>query len=64
MHTFLKSKKGKEVWELYFQSLKEKGFLFDGVPVYCEQHPDRHVLLKNPEDFDLHCPDGGCAEQW
>lgn len=64
MHTFLKSKKGHAVWTEYFDALKEKGSLFDGLPTRCEQHPDRSLLLSKPEDFDHHCPDGGCAEKW
>ncbi|EHK17219.1 uncharacterized protein TRIVIDRAFT_210598 [Trichoderma virens Gv29-8] len=62
MNTFLASKKGKELWKGYFDAMKEKGFLFDGLPVHCEQHPDRLSLLQKPQDFDQHCPDGGCAE--
>lgn len=62
MHTFMNSKKGGELWKDYLQALKDKGCLFDGVPVHCERHPDRSALLKSPEDFDQHCPDGGCSE--
>lgn len=64
MLTFMKSKKGGEMWSQYFNALKEKSWVYDGVPVRCERHPDRSALLKKPEDFDLHCPDGGCAEFW
>ncbi|KAL7906401.1 P-loop containing nucleoside triphosphate hydrolase protein [Trichoderma velutinum] len=62
MNTFLASKKGGELWKKYFDAMKEKGFLFDGLPVHCEQHPDRLSVLQKPQDFDQHCPDGGCAE--
>lgn len=64
MSTFLKSKKGGPMWTEFFTALKDKGYLFDGVPVHCERHPERSFLLKRPEDFDLNCPDGGCAEPW
>lgn len=64
MHTFMNSKKGGELWKGYLQALKDKGCLFDGIPVHCERHPDRSALLKSPEDFDQHCPDGGCSEPW
>ncbi|OPB41385.1 hypothetical protein A0O28_0081030 [Trichoderma guizhouense] len=64
MNTFLASKKGGELWKKYFDAMKEKGFLFDGLPVHCEQHPDRLSILPKPQDFDQHCPDGGCAESW
>lgn len=64
MNTFLASKKGGELWKKYFDAMKEKGFLFDGLPVHCEQHPARLSVLQKPQDFDQHCPDGGCAESW
>ncbi|KAL7957161.1 P-loop containing nucleoside triphosphate hydrolase protein [Trichoderma compactum] len=62
MNTFLASKRGGELWKKYFDAMKEKGFLFDGLPVHCEQHPNRLSVLQKPKDFDQHCPDGGCAE--
>ncbi|TFB01018.1 NFX1-type zinc finger-containing protein 1 [Trichoderma ghanense] len=62
MNTFLANKKGQELWKSYFDAMKEKGFLFDGLPVHCERHPDRLFLLQKPQDFDQHCPDGGCAQ--
>ncbi|KHN99716.1 CbxX/CfqX [Metarhizium album ARSEF 1941] len=64
MHTFIKSKKGGELWQGFFQALSEQDCLFDGVPVYCERHPGREALLKSAEDFHRNCPDGGCAEPW
>ncbi|CAM1502642.1 Fc.00g074180.m01.CDS01 [Cosmosporella sp. VM-42] len=62
MLTFEASKKGGPMWTEYFTALKDKNCLFDGVPVYCERHPDRKALLKKPGDFEQHCPDGGCSE--
>lgn len=64
MHTFTKSKKGGELWKDFFQALKERNCLFDGVPVFCERHPERAALLRTAEDFERLCPDGGCAEPW
>ncbi|KAK7402704.1 hypothetical protein QQX98_011526 [Neonectria punicea] len=62
MSTFMKSKKGGAMWTQYFDTLKDRNCLFDGVPVRCERHPDKSMLLAKPEDFDQYCPDGGCAE--
>ncbi|KAG5662550.1 hypothetical protein KAF25_004968 [Fusarium avenaceum] len=62
METFMKSKKGGEMWTQYLDALKKNNSLFDGVPVHCERHPETAMLLKTPEDFDTKCPDGGCAE--
>jgi hypothetical protein len=64
METFMKSKKGGEMWTQYFDALKRNSSLFSGVPVHCEQHPNVAMLLKTPEDFDTMCPDGGCAKPW
>ncbi|KAH7247094.1 hypothetical protein MRS44_014903 [Fusarium solani] len=62
MDTFMKSKKGGEMWTEYFDALKKNECLFDGVPVFCERHPETSMLLKSPGDFHAMCPDGGCAE--
>ncbi|KAL6407796.1 NFX1-type zinc finger-containing protein 1 [Ilyonectria robusta] len=61
-HTFMKSKKGGEMWTQYLKALDEDGCLRDGIPIRCERHPEKSVELKNPEDFDKYCPDGGCTE--
>lgn len=63
-HTFMKSKKGGEMWTQYLKALDEEGCLRDGIPIRCERHPEKSVELKNPEDFDKYCPDGGCTELW
>ncbi|TQV95522.1 AAA family ATPase [Cordyceps javanica] len=62
MGTFLGSRHAAECWQPFFHYMKEKCYLHDGIPVYCEQHPNRTATLSTPQDFDLKCPDGGCAE--
>jgi hypothetical protein len=62
--TFFNARKGKEVWQKLFNFLQQEGHIYDGFPVKCENHPDRTAILSTPEDFDLHCPDGGCREPW
>ena len=62
--TFMKSRKGKDVWTPLFKQLGDAGSLFDGLPVKCEKHPQRTRVLKRKEDFETECPDGGCAEPW
>lgn len=64
MHTFMSSKKGRCTWHPFFKLLRESKSLYDGVPIRCEQHPDRTAVISAPEDFARCCPDGGCAEQW
>ncbi|KAJ6784538.1 hypothetical protein PWT90_06756 [Aphanocladium album] len=63
MDTFLASQHAADCWQPFFHCMKEKRYLQDGLPVYCEQHPDRTATLSTPQDFDLKCPDGGCAER-
>lgn len=64
METFMRSKKGRPTWHPFFDLLKAKGHLYDGLPVHCGKHPERTALLKEPSDFDKSCPDGGCTELW
>jgi hypothetical protein len=62
--TFMKSRHGRDVWEPLLNQLNKGGHVFDGFPVKCERHPERQALLRNREDFDAECPDGGCSEPW
>lgn len=62
--TFLSSRRGGETWDRLFNLLAEGNHILDGLPVKCEQHPDRQQVLKEPSDFDTLCPDGGCSEPW
>lgn len=64
MDTFMRSKKGKTTWRPFFDMLKERGHLYDGLPVKCGKHPERTALLKEPLDFDKLSPDGGCTKPW
>jgi hypothetical protein len=62
--TFMNSRKGRDVWVPLMDQLKQRGHVYDGFPVQCEQHPERKLLLATKEAFDMMCPDGGCAEPW
>ena len=62
--TFMKSRKGKDVWIPLVNQLKRDGHLYDGFPVKCEQHSDKKAMLRAEKDFDVICPDGGCSELW
>ena len=64
MDTFMRSKKGKATWHPFFDLLKTKGHLYDGLPVMCGKHPEKTALLKEPSDFEASCPDGGCTALW
>ncbi|KAH0582673.1 hypothetical protein H2248_010593 [Termitomyces sp. 'cryptogamus'] len=62
VRTFEKSKKGGNLWTHLFKQLKDGKHIYEGMPVRCEQHHNRTAILSRPEDFELHCPDGGCME--
>lgn len=62
--TFINARKGKEVWRKLFDHLKENNHVYDGFPLKCEKHPDRVITVTSPDEFDVHCPDGGCKEPW
>ncbi|QSZ31391.1 hypothetical protein DSL72_000956 [Monilinia vaccinii-corymbosi] len=60
--TFIHARKGKDIWKKFFSLLSASGHIYQGFPVKCENHPDRMINLSTPEDFEKHCPDGGCKE--
>ncbi|KAK1708568.1 ATPase [Colletotrichum lupini] len=62
METFMASGHGKAVWLPFFALLKEKNYLHGGFAISCQQHTGRTALLKEPDDFDMKCPEGGCDE--
>jgi hypothetical protein len=59
--TFLASRRGADTWRPFFKLLTDQNNVHDGLPVKCEQHPDRHNVLTQPADFEQLCPDGGCS---
>lgn len=62
--TFLKARKGKDIWTKFWGLLKDGGYVYDGFPVRCERHPETVSILRQPSHFDVECPDGGCKEPW
>ncbi|KAF9517370.1 hypothetical protein BS47DRAFT_1371407 [Hydnum rufescens UP504] len=60
--TFIKAKKGKELWGKFFALIKQGSYMYEGFPIKCERHPDRAALIKSASEFETHCPDGGCTE--
>ncbi|KAI0459614.1 P-loop containing nucleoside triphosphate hydrolase protein [Xylaria acuta] len=61
-NTFMKANKGRDEWIKLFNDLKSGANIYNGFPVKCEKHPDCVVTIRSPDEFDLYCPDGGCAE--
>jgi superfamily I DNA and/or RNA helicase len=66
MDTFMNARnpKGKELWTRLFNDLRHEKHIYEGLPIKCEKHPDRTLILSQPEQFDDACPDGGCNEPW
>ncbi|KAJ6117876.1 hypothetical protein N7523_005782 [Penicillium sp. IBT 18751x] len=59
--TFVSSRKGQKVWKPLIDQLKTNGHLYNGLPVRCENHPEKNAIIRIPEDFDRETPDGGCS---
>jgi flagellar biosynthesis GTPase FlhF len=62
--TFRGSRKGGELWKKFFNFITDRGHFYDGLPIFCERHPDRNAILKTPRDFEELSPDGGCQQAW
>jgi len=62
--TFTRSRKGGGLWTMLFKMLRANGHIYEGLPVRCFRHPDRIAVVKDPQQFDADCPNGGCLEPW
>ncbi len=49
------------VWPKVIDTLKKKGCIGYGLPLYCPVHPDNKLEARVPEDF-LKRPEGGCTQ--
>lgn len=59
--TLRQSRKGSYIWNPIIETFKKRGTLYDGFPSICELHPsDGVTIIKEPKDFALMCPNGGC----
>jgi len=64
MNTFRNARKGKERWSRLLNILSHGKHIYEGLPVRCERHPNKIAILRQSEDFDTACPDGGCDAPW
>ncbi|KEQ58714.1 uncharacterized protein M437DRAFT_58626 [Aureobasidium melanogenum CBS 110374] len=60
--TFKSAHTGQETWIKLFSLLEEKGHVYQGVPVQCQNHPQVTALLSTAAEFGEKCPNGGCTE--
>ena len=63
-NTFTGSRKGGELWTRLFKMLRTNQHIYEGLPVRCFRHPNRSTVVRDPKQFDVDCPDGGCQEPW
>jgi hypothetical protein len=63
-NTFMKAKKGGELWRELFDLLRRGKHIYQGFPVKCQRHPETRSILGQVDDFDEFCPDGGCHLPW
>lgn len=52
--TFMKARKGKELWNKLFSLLKDGGHVYDGLPVRCERHQNRTADLVCPTNNHMY----------
>ncbi|KAG1804061.1 P-loop containing nucleoside triphosphate hydrolase protein [Suillus subaureus] len=50
------------MWSGLFNHLRQAAHIYEGFPIKCERHPTRKAILRDANDFDDRCPDGGCSE--
>ncbi|KAH7098450.1 P-loop containing nucleoside triphosphate hydrolase protein [Auriculariales sp. MPI-PUGE-AT-0066] len=61
-NTFRLARKGGDLWTKLFDYMLARGNIYAGLPVRCEQHPDRKELVSTPAEFGKKSPDGGCLQ--
>ena len=49
-NTFVSSRKGEKSWRPFMDHLRSNGHLYDGLPVKCEQHPQKTAILKTKDE--------------
>ena len=62
--TFTSAKKGRDMWRSLRDYAKEHRFMYQGLPIQCQLHPDVKNTVVKPDDFLTLCPDGGCSQHW
>ncbi|TDH71224.1 hypothetical protein CCR75_009131 [Bremia lactucae] len=48
------------LWQKVIEQLQSDGCYGNGLPLYCQQHPEYQRVAPNPASFALLAPDGGC----
>ena len=56
-----RSGRGRDLWKNLLAKLRAKNCVFKGFPVKCTAHGTIQIV-SNAEEFDVKCPEGGCAE--
>ena len=63
-NTFLKSRKGRTTWQPLCDMLRDQGHVYEGLPLKCDRHPTRKLMVREPGEFQKESPDGGCLDPW
>ncbi|CAH0482405.1 unnamed protein product [Peronospora belbahrii] len=48
------------LWQQVLDQLQREECFGNGLPLYCQRHPDYQRIATNPSSFELLAPDGGC----
>src|SRR5210317_734093 len=60
--TLRSSSKGKHAWNPILDMFQSQGLLVKSFPTVCQLHPsDGVVLCREPKDFRMLRPNGGCC---
>ncbi|KAI1325766.1 AAA domain-containing protein [Xylariaceae sp. FL0255] len=60
--TFMRTESKRHDCNDFTRKLEHDGKIYNGFPLKCEKHPEHLITARCPGDFDLKCPDGGCAK--
>ncbi|KAF2275492.1 uncharacterized protein EI97DRAFT_475520 [Westerdykella ornata] len=49
------------MWSQVIDMLKMQGNIGPALPLCCSRHPETTIEVKEPDDFVIHAPEGGCS---
>jgi hypothetical protein len=55
--------KSEDVWRGVIDNFERQGYLGDGFPLYCCNHPEKTNVVSDPDMLRLIAPDGGCLDK-
>ena len=50
------------LWESIISDVESRECFGDGIPLYCCNHPEMKCIARDPSDFSIFSPNGGCKK--